>query len=146
MADAIATMEGWYITQQQASARRLQWPTRAQVNNNPGNLRSWGSRDIVAGYASFPSPQDGWAALRAQIRNNIYGLGTNFPRRKTHPMTCAEFFAGQRDASGEVLPGGYPGFAPHRDKNNPVGYAQFVANRLGIPADVPLIQLLKEKT
>lgn len=118
LAQAIATMEGYYKSN-----------TIAQRNNNPGNLRTWGSRPVVNGYAYFDTPEQGWEALRRQVERNI-GRGLNLQ----------EFFAGQRDTQGNVIPGGYSGYAPAADKNNPTGYAAFVAKRVGVPVDQPLVQ------
>jgi hypothetical protein len=88
-------------------------------NNNPGNLRSWGSNPIVSGYAKFSTLQDGWNALYQQIQLNI-GRG----------LTLNEFFAGK--------PGVYAGYAPSVDSNSPLAYAQRVGSDVGIPVDVPL--------
>lgn len=104
-AEAIAKMEGFYRK-----------GTPAQRNNNPGNLRSWGTRPVVKGFAVFPTPEDGWTALRSQIVKNI--------NRK---LTMYEFFEGK--------PGVYGGYAPAADKNSPREYAEFVAKRLGIDAE-----------
>ena len=73
-------------------------------NNNPGNLRSWGSNPIVNGYAKFPSMVDGWNALYSQIQTNI-----------NRGLTLNEFFAGK--------PGVYAGYAPSGDSNTPLAYA-----------------------
>ena len=35
----------------------------------------------------------------------------------------------------------YPGYAPGSDANDPERYAEFVASRIGVPADVPLVSL-----
>jgi hypothetical protein len=88
-------------------------------NNNPGNLRSWGSNPIVNGYAKFPTMQDGWDALHSQIQKNI-----------ARGLTLDEFFAGK--------PGVYAGFAPSADHNTPLAYAARVGSDAGIPVDVPL--------
>lgn len=111
IAQAIATMEG-YFKPNSLAAR----------NNNPGNLRSWGSAPVVSGYAAFQSPEQGWAALRAQIQRNI-----------DRGLTLREFFGGK--------PGVYAGYAPSADKNNPEAYAKFVAGRLGVDVDTPLSQI-----
>jgi hypothetical protein len=108
IAKAIATMEGFFKAN-----------TIAQRNNNPGNLRSWGSAPVVNGYAKFATAEEGWAALRAQIKKNI-GRG----------LTLEEFFTGK--------PGVYPGYAPAADKNDPGHYARVVAGRVGIPVDQPI--------
>lgn len=91
----------------------------SQRNCNPGNLRSWGKTSVVNGYAKFPSPEAGWLALRSQVGKNI-----------DRGLTLNEFFGGK--------PGVYAGFSPAADKNRPNEYAGFVANRVGIPADVML--------
>jgi hypothetical protein len=108
IAQAIAQMEGFNTA-----------GSIAQRNNNPGNLRSWGSTPTVDGYASFPTLQDGWNALYSQIGLNI-GRG----------LTLQEFFGGK--------PGVYGGYAPAADANNPTGYAAYVAGQTGIPQTVPL--------
>ena len=90
--------------------------------NNPGNLRSWGSTPVVNGYAEFPTMQDGWNALYQQITLNI-----------SRGLTLNEFFAGK--------PGVYAGYAPSSDSNRPLAYAARVASNVGIPVDVPLNQL-----
>lgn len=110
-AQAIATMEGYFKA-----------GSIAQRNNNPGNLRSWGSRPVVNGYAYFDTPDQGWAALRRQIELNI-----------SRGLTLQEFFGGKSNV--------YAGYAPAADKNNPTGYAAFVAGRLGVPVNQPLPQI-----
>lgn len=110
-AQAIATMEGFYA----------RGATRAKVNNNPGNLRTWGSTPLVAGYASFPSAADGWNALRQQVHKNLF----------VRKLTIGEFFGGKT--------GVYYGYAPSADKNNPGHYANFVCAYLNpkFPDDQP---------
>jgi len=108
IAQAIATMEGFFSP-----------GTIAQRQNNPGNLRSWGNYPVVGGYVQFPDAQTGWEALYSQVDKNI-GRG----------LTIQEFFAGK--------PGVYGGYSPGADKNDPAGYAQYVATQTGIPESVPL--------
>lgn len=108
IAQAIATMEGFYTA-----------GTISQRNNNPGNLRSWGTNPTSGGYAAFPSVDAGWSALKQQITINI-GRGLNL----------YEFFGGK--------PGVYGGYSPSADNNNPKGYAVFVASRVGIDPSIPL--------
>lgn len=110
IAEAIARMEGFYKP-----------GSLAQRNNNPGNLRSWGSNPIVNGYAQFPTVEAGWAALRRQVELNI-GRG----------LTLEEFFAGKA--------GVYGGYAPSADKNDPANYARFVSSQTGIPLSIPISQ------
>ena len=109
----------------------------AQRNNNPGNLRA-GPGQIgtdAGGYAIFPDVATGEAALAHQIDLNISrGLSLN------------TFFAGQRDSSGNVVPGGYPGYAPSGDQNNPAQYAATVAGWIGIDPAAPLNTLADAQT
>jgi hypothetical protein len=95
----------------------------AARNNNPGNLRSWGSNPVVGGFASFPTPEAGWAALESQVQTNI-----------NRGLTLNEFFGGK--------PGVYGGYAPAADSNQPATYASTVASWLGIPADATLADVI----
>ncbi len=114
ISEAIARMEGFF---KEGSI--------SQKNGNPGNLRSWGKRPVINGYAAFlrsdgtPDPASGWAALNSQVRRNI-----------ERGLTLQEFFAGK--------PGVYGGFSPASDHNQPLGYAVYVAGQVKIPIDVPL--------
>lgn len=107
-AESIARFEGFYRTR-----------SRAARNNNPGNLRSWGTTPVVGGYAVFPTEALGWRALKLQIGKNI-----------DRGLTTEEFFGGKHKV--------YPGYAPAADRNEPKIYAKFVAKRVGIPVDVPI--------
>jgi len=109
---AIAKMEGFFKP-----------GSLAQRNNNPGNLRSWGNRPVVGGYAKFDTPEEGWAALKQQIRRNI-----------DRGLNLLEFFGGK--------PGVYAGYSPAADKNDPVNYARFVAREAGIDITRPLREYL----
>lgn len=111
----ISEMEGWNVV-----------GSRCRRNNNPGNLRSWKGVPVEGGYAKFPTPAEGWDALRRQVEVNI-GRG----------LTLYEFFGGK--------PNVYPGYAPDSDGNHSRQYAEFVAKRVGIPADVPLYTLISKE-
>lgn len=111
LAGAIARFEGFFQTD-----------SVAQRNNNPGNLRSWGDLPRRDGYAVFPTVEAGWQALRQQIRLNV-----------SRGLNLLEFFGGK--------PGVYGGYAPAADQNQPGAYAAYVAERAGLPLDVPLDQL-----
>jgi len=108
IAQAIATYEGYY-----------QPGSLAARNNNPGNLRSWGTAPVVDGYAQFDTAGDGWRALVRQVELNI-----------SRGLSLFEFFGGK--------PGVYSGYAPAADNNQPAAYAQYVAGRVGVPVDIPL--------
>lgn len=111
MAYGIAKMEGYFIPN-----------TLAAINNNPGNLRSWGTRPINRGFAQFPDPGSGWTALYSQINRNIL-----------RELSLNEFFAGK--------PGVYPGYAPAADNNRPQDYAKFVNKWLKVDLDRPILEM-----
>jgi len=142
MAKAMAKMEGFFLDKPA--------PTVAQRNRNPGNLRTWPGCAVVDGYASFKTLEDGWAALRKQITNNIWGMGAKdtYPLRTSEPMNFLQFFAGQRQPDGVVRRGGYPGYAPAADKNHPAGYAKFVyvevSMVLKLPAEITVETPIRE--
>lgn len=130
---AIAVVEGFY--QPGSVPRRF---------NNPGDIFPWpGCKlpvDKKSGVIVFPTVADGWTQLRAQVRKNI---GRN--------LTLFEFFAGQRDEKGNLLPGGYAGYCPAPPKknptkatkgNNPLKYAQDVGRAIGLAIDVRLFDVI----
>lgn len=101
----------------------------AQRNNNPGNLRS-GPGQIGTdpqGYAIFPDVATGFAALQNQVSLNI-----------DRGLSLQTFIGGQRDTSGNVVPGGYPGYAPSADNNPVSNYVSFLAGKLGLDPATPL--------
>jgi len=102
IADAIDRMEGPGITR-----------------NNPGNLRTWGDLPTQGGFAVFPTPGEGRAALERQVALNI-----------SRGLTLEEFFCGKA--------GVYPGYAPDADRNNCRGYAGNVSTWTGVPLGVPI--------
>lgn len=135
IAERIATFEGYFVSKKQSQNTGAKFPTLAQKNNNPGNIRSWGKSKIVGGYAVFDTPEAGWTALRHQI-----GLLID------RGLTTYEFFGGKKNV--------YPGYAPEADKNQPNHYAEFVAKGIPCSPDIPLntlitsdkIELAGEKT
>ncbi len=144
LARAIAEREGYFVTEAQAKARGLKYPTRAQRNANPGNVREWrdsqnrpyprsgGYVDFVA-WASdrFPGVSaerlsqralaEGWRVLRKLVSHYVEGkyTGGKVP-------TLSEMFAV---------------YAPASDRNDPEAYARFVAKELGVSAAVLLLTL-----
>ena len=126
IASAISKMEGYNL---------LNSPARK--NNNPGSIRGWPKTPVVNGYAKFSRAEDGWKALYKQIETNIFSLGSRdiYPLRKDVGLSLKEFFAGQRDEDGQLLKGGYPGYAPAADSNRPIHYAKYVAEQVGV-ADI----------
>lgn len=142
---AIAENEGFFVTEAQAKARKIRFPTRAQINANPGNLRAWrdakgrpyptsgGYVDFVA-WASehFPGAsreemsrralEEGWRILRVLAGQYIDGRYTG-----GKPPTVEEMFRT---------------YAPASDGNDPTAYSRFVAGRLGVQPDRRLIDMV----
>lgn len=121
--------------------------SRAQRQNNPGNLRSWGKTPVLEGFCNFPTPAEGWRALRKQVWRNV-----------DRGLTLYEFFGGKSVTSTLTVthPDGtveeiskttvvYPGYAPDADGNRSRHYAEFVARRTGLPVDVPLPEVLAQR-
>lgn len=82
---AIAAFEGFFIPPDDP-----RYPSLAQRNNNPGNIRPIGANE---GFMGYSTPSEGWRALRKQILINI-GRG----------LTLDQFFLGKE--------GVYPGYTP----------------------------------
>lgn len=110
------------IVEDLAAAIARQEGTGCGANNNPGNLRSWGTLPVSRGFAVFPTCEAGWEALRHQVQRNL-----------DRGLTLEEFFGGK--------PGVYPGYAPAADNNQPSIYARNVSNWTGLPLGVPLNDL-----
>ena len=145
IAQAIAEMEGFYLTPAQAQARGIPHPTLAQRNANPGNIRRWrdkrgrpyptdrGYVDFVAwASARFPGAsaeemsqralEEGWRILRVLVGQYLDGRYT-----QGQPPTAEEMFRV---------------YAPSTDGNHPAAYARFVAQRLGLRPDQRLSDLV----
>lgn len=136
IANSIAHREGYYITAQQAQKRGMKWPTRAQRNNNPGNLRRWSRSDVYDSadpknrYVIFPSDKAGWAAL--------HELCDQYMRGRYH---------GARKPS---LREWFKVYAPAEDSNDPASYAAGVAKALtaagvrNVTVDRPVAEFIDE--
>ena len=91
--------------------------TLAWRNNNPGNLRlrrywkNWGALGRAFGFATFPTAEDGFSALKKYI--DKYGF-----QKKKH--TIASFMSD---------------YAPKQDANNPASYAAKIASSLNVSVD-----------
>ncbi len=142
IAQAIAEKEGFYLTGAQASRRRIRYPSRAQRNANPGNVRTWrdargkryptdgGYVDFVAwasarypGLAGEPLNQkaieEGWRVLQVLVGQYIDGRYT-----EGKPPSLTEMFGV---------------YAPGADGNDPEGYAKSVADQLEVqPGSRPI--------
>ena len=103
---------------------------------------------MFEGFANFPTPAEGWRALRKQVWRNV-----------DRGLTLYEFFGGKRitDTLTVTHPDGtveevekktrvvYGGYAPDADGNRSRHYAEFVARRAGIPVDVPLPDVFAQR-
>jgi hypothetical protein len=108
------------------------------IRNNPLDLRhsNHSSHDGIAPNAIgiIDTVEHGWEDGERQIRLVA----------EHHPdITLTEFIAGQRDAAGNVLPGGYPGWAPRADGNDPPVYVARLALGLRCGPRAPLAALLE---
>ena len=142
IAQAIAEKEGFYLSEAQARKRRIRYPSRAQRNANPGNVRSWrdarGKRyPIDGGYVDFiawasvrypgltgealnqKALEEGWRVLRVLVGQYIDGRYT-----EGSPPSLIEMFRV---------------YAPGTDGNDPEGYAKSVADKLEVlPGSRPI--------
>jgi hypothetical protein len=141
---AIAENEGFFVTEAQAKARKIGFPTRAQINANPGNLRAWRAKGrpypMNGGYVDFV----GWAS------HHFPGVS----REEMSRRALDEGWRILRVLAGQYIDGHYTGrkpptveemfrtYAPASDGNDPAGYARFVAGRLGVRPDQRLIDLV----
>jgi len=134
IAQAIAEREGFYVSKAEAEKRGIAYPTRAQRNANPGNIRRWKDAQgnpypTFAGYVDFVSwasekfrgasveeisrraLEEGWRILKALVWQYINGKYT-----QGKAPTLQEMFRV---------------YAPSSDRNDPDAYARFVAEKLG---------------
>jgi len=129
LADAIATKEGFF------GKNKSGIPAVSQRLNNPGCLRAWKNAaghkmPRVNGLVQFATEADGFRALRAQCKINVFKRG----------LTLVQFFCGK--------PGVYYGFAAKTQGQDPDSYITFIqrfmVSRLGVSfaVNVPINSLL----
>lgn len=144
LSDVIALEEGYYIRSEGKLVLNPEAPDVVRANN-PGAL-IWPNLPIIGDrkhrISVFSTITAGWVALSLQIRVNVQGREKDdpYPLRGERPMSLYQFFGGQRDKSGKVLPGGYPGFA--KNGKDPRAYAETAAAALGISPNAPLIKVI----
>ena len=141
LAEAIAKHEGFFVTAQQARARGIKYPTMAQRNANPGNIRQWKDGcgrpyPKAGGYVDFVS----WAM------EPVHGVGSE----QIMERALAEGWRVLKRlvlfyVNGRYTKGASPSlrlmfavYAPASDGNDPESYARFVAECAGLPIDSPL--------
>lgn len=97
----------------------------AARNNNPLNLKFAGQKGASLGegdFAKFNSFEDGWNAGVNQLSLATSGRSSVYNPQ----MSLYEF---------------YSKYAPASDNNNPVGYANYIADKLGVDPKAPIGQL-----
>lgn len=149
MAEAMATKEGFYVSEEQARARGIRWPTVAQRCCNPGNVRAWqdaggrwypttgglGPDGRPRGYVDFVA----WARARhgekpeEELRRLALAEGWRVLKRQIEIYLSGRHTDGRRPSPREM----FRKYAPKADGNDPEAYADFVAGRLGISPDEP---------
>lgn len=87
--------------------------TIADRQNNPGNLRPVGG----GGFQTHNTPLDGWMAMARQIRLYFTGKSAAAGYKKLQSIW-------------DIV----HKYAPKEDNNDPAGYANFVANMMGVGA------------
>ena len=125
LASAIQDFEGWFPP----SALRP-FGSASFRNNNPGNIR-WGNYAVSLGaikkspgnYAIFPDYAMGFGALCSFISDACNG---ELPAYNPNKGLDAFFMV----------------YAPFGDNNNPIRYANVVANKLGVEVGAPIKNLL----
>ncbi len=96
-----------------------------EYRNNPGNLRYVGQQYAVndKGFCKFDTYDHGYNALKNLLIRACTGKSTVY-----HPeMTLIDF---------------YKVYAPASDNNDPINYAKFVANKLGLPVETKIKNLI----
>ena len=126
---AVGEMEGYYVTQAQAAARHIPFPTLPQKLNNPGDLIFVGQRkavpfSVVGGdgkvriYCKFETIEDGFEACDFQL----------------------ELYAKR----GSTVQGTINKWAPADDGNNPTSYTAGVCKLMGCKPTDLLSEVIKD--
>jgi hypothetical protein len=142
---AIAEYEGFSLTEAQARARQIPYPTLAQRNANPGNVRRWSD----ARGKPYPT-HGGYVDFVAWASDRYPGASRNEISRRA----LEEGWRVLRVLIGQYLDGRYTGgqtptfeqmfrvYAPNGDNNDPAAYARFVAAKLGARPDQRITDLI----
>ncbi len=91
--------------------------TPAAVNHNPGNLRD----PKTGAFRTYDSPEEGFQALVGDIEDKQAGRTPN--SKLTGESSLSDFAAA---------------YAPKKDRNDPVRYAQNLAKHLDVTPDTPI--------
>ena len=140
---AMADVEGFDVTAEQAAARGIAFPTRPQRLLNPGDVRHWMHEGVHYpendGYVDFLA----WALdIAKSTQPEIDGLAEGWRVART---LASQYIAGHyTKAPQPSLIQMFAAYAPAADGNNPGSYSRVVAAKVGISADVPLASLVTE--
>jgi len=136
IADAIATMEGFYSDR----------VTLAKRNANPGNVRLWRDAQGRAyptyrGYVDFVE----WASqnMPGATHEEISAAALNEGWRVLRKLV-ADYICGKYTAGPPTFIEMFERYAPSSDGNQPRKYATFVAQRLGARPEQKIIDLIQE--
>jgi len=146
LARAIAEKEGFYVTEAQARERKIPYPTLAQRNANPGNIRRWADArgkpyPTHRGYVDFVA----WAsdrypgASREEISRRALEEGWRVLRVLIGQYLDGRYTGGQTPTFEQM----FRVYAPSADNNDPAGYARFVAAKLGARPDQRITDLIR---
>ena len=100
LVEAIAKLEGYYNSEEQNTSQGNSKINPSQRNNNPGNLKYAGQKGAIGidddGFAIFANAEDGFQALRNQIklnqlRSHKYWSDTNLDRRESKALSDKDF-------------------------------------------------------
>jgi hypothetical protein len=142
---AMADVEGFDVTAEQAKARGIAFPTRPQRLLNPGDVRHWMHDGVhypeQNGYVDFLA----WALdVAKSTQPQIDGLAEGWRVVRT---LASQYIAGHYTTAKQPnLIQMFAAYAPAADGNNPGSYTRVVATKVGISADVPLVSLITEAT
>lgn len=154
IARAIAEKEGFFVTEEDARRRGIRYPTRAQRNANPGNIRLW--RDdrgrwypTDAGIGPHGRPR-GYADLVAWASERFPGVSREELSRRAleegwrilHALVGQYIEGRYTDGKPPTIAEMFQRYAPVDDSNDPDGYAAFVARRLGVAPSTRLVDLV----
>jgi hypothetical protein len=108
------------------------------IRHNPGDLRHsphsahpGGDQNAIG---TIDTDEHGWEDLDFELLLIAH----------RHPdLTLGEFVGGQRLPNGTVKCGGYPGWAPAEDGNDPAAYTAALVDGLGMPSGTPFARVLQ---
>ncbi|MFK3737261.1 LysM peptidoglycan-binding domain-containing protein [Massilia sp. TN1-12] len=111
--------------------------TAAWRFNNPGNLRPGRTGALLYGAIGKAKTKSNGSFLIFSSYEEGRKQKKLLLRRKYNQRTIYTMLAGIPDANGEL----HDGYAPKSDKNDPVAYAQTLADHIGLPTTTKIADL-----